>query len=157
MKSQPDPSPPPVHVDLDVHAHIPRHYITSDRARLEIYRRINGCATEEELERLEADLKDAFGPPPPSVQRLLELAEIRVRARRFSIRSISLQKPDVVFVVDRVADAEPLFVDAPGSVRMPDQRTIHMRPPEAYLEPATLIPVLRRMMNRAPTPQESSS
>lgn len=157
MKKQPDPSPPPVHVDLDVHAHIPRHYITSDRARLEIYRRINGCATEEELERLEADLKDAFGKPPPSVQRLLELAEIRVRARRFSIRSISLQRPDVVFVVDRVADAEPLFVDAPGSVRMPDHRTIHMRPPEAYLESATLIPVLRRMMNRARTPQESSS
>ncbi|MGB2985764.1 MAG: transcription-repair coupling factor [Phycisphaerae bacterium] len=149
LKNEPDPTPPPVQIDLDVAAHITRHYIAADRSRIEIYRRIVACRTEADLTQLERDLVDAFGPFPEEVQRLLELAEIRVYARRFGIRSISLQPPDVVFAIDQLPKAEPLFTDAPGSVRMPDAKTIHLRLPPSYLEPPTLVPVLRNMFVKA--------
>ncbi len=149
LKSEPDPTPPPVHVDLDVAAHIPPHYITADRSRIEIYRRIVACRTEADLAQLERDLIDAFGPFPKEVQRLLELAEIRVYGRRFGIQSISLRPPDVVFLIDDLPTAEPLFTDAPGSVRMPDPKTIHLRLPPDCLEPVTLLPILRQMFVRA--------
>ncbi|MHC4696126.1 MAG: transcription-repair coupling factor [Planctomycetota bacterium] len=157
LKNEPDPTPPPVQVDLDVPAHIPRHYISAERARIEIYRRIVTCLTTSDLEQLEKDLVDAFGPFPKQVQRLLELAEIRVNARRFGISSISLMPPDVVFITDELPATEPVFMDAPGTVRMPDARTIHLRLPQNYLEPATLIPVLRRMFSRANTKVEATT
>ncbi len=55
----------------------------------------------------------------------------------------------MIFRVRRLADAEPVFVKAPGSVRTPDAQTIHLRLPPAYLEPTTLVPVLRRMLEKA--------
>jgi transcription-repair coupling factor (superfamily II helicase) len=149
LKNEPDPNPPPVNLDLDVAAHLPQHYIPADRARIEIYRRIVAARTIDDLNRLEQDMNDAFGPPPKQVGRLLELAEIRVLARRFGISSISRRPPDVIFKVDHLPSAEPLFVDAPGSVRMADGKTIHLRLPPAYLETETLVPVLRRMFVRA--------
>ncbi len=70
------------------------------------------------------------------------------------MRSISLQPPDVVFLVDHLPSAEPVFVDAPGSVRMPDATTIHLRLPPSYPEPPTLLPVLRKMFRDAGDPVE---
>ncbi len=157
LKNEPDPTPPPVHADLDVAAHIPRYYIGADRSRIEIYRRIVACRTEADLAHLERDLVDAFGRFPKEVQRLLELAEIRVHARRFGIQSISLRPPDVVFLIEHLPTAEPLFADAPGSVRMPDSKTIHLRLPPDYLEPDTLLPVLRRMFIGAKSRVEATA
>ncbi|MFQ5591216.1 MAG: TRCF domain-containing protein, partial [Phycisphaerae bacterium] len=120
-----------------------------ERARIEVYRRMAACGTASDLARLEQDLVDAFGPFPQQVQRLLELAEIRVYARRFGVSSISRMPPDIVFSVDQYSTVEPVFADAPGPVRLPDPRTVHLRLTERYLEPATLIPVLRRMFRKA--------
>ncbi len=64
LKNEPDPAPPPVHLDLDVAAHIPRHYIVADRRRSEMYRRIVDCRTSADLDQLQRDLLDAFGPFP---------------------------------------------------------------------------------------------
>jgi transcription-repair coupling factor (superfamily II helicase) len=149
LRNEPDPTPAEVHVDLDVSAHIPPHYIASGRARIDVYRRVAGARTVADIEQLEGDLKDAFGPFPPPVGRLLQLAELRVRARPFGIRSIRRQPPDVIFSVESVAAVEPVFADAPGAVRLPDGQTVHLRPPPGYLDPDTLLPVLRRMLARA--------
>ena len=149
MKNEPDLTPAPVHLDLDVAAHIPPHYISSERSRIEIYRRIVACGAIADLTQLEQDLSDTFGAFPKQVQRLLELAEIRVLARQFGIVSISRRPPDIVFAIEHLSRAEPVFTDAPGSVRMPDPKTIHLRLTPAYLEPDTLIPVLRNMLTRA--------
>ena len=94
-------------------------------------------------------MSDAFGPFPVAVGRLLELAELRVRARAVGVRSIRTQPPDVIFKVDAVVACEAVFRDVRGSVRMPDAGTIHYRPPPSYLEAGTLLPVLRRMFARA--------
>ena len=149
LKNEPDSEPPNVHLELDVHAQIPRNYISSERARMEIYRRLVSCRVIEDIEQLQRDLVDAFGPVADQVRKLLELAQIRVYARRFTVRSIILKPPDVVFTIESMAAAQPLFEDAPGTVRWPDPQTIHLRLPPKYLEPNTLVPVLRRMMIRA--------
>ncbi len=145
----PDPFPADVHVEIDVQAQIPRDYIAAERSRIEIYRRLASCTTVEDVAQLEKDLIDAFGPLPPQIDTLMQLAEVRVRARRFGVRSIILKIPDVIFRIETVARAEPLFTDAPGTVRWPDPQTIHVRMPPRYLEPGTLLPVLRRMLAKA--------
>ena len=97
----------------------------------------------------EKDMVDAFGRCPPLVQRLLELADIRIRSRDFGIVSIHLEGPDVVFGMENLRAGEPLFAEAPGSVRTPDERTVHLRLPESYLEASTLVAVLRQMFRKA--------
>ena len=149
LKNEPEPADKTAQLDLDVSAHIPAHYIASDRSRIEVYRRMAACRTREDLIQLERDLEDAFGAHPPEVTKMLELAEIRVLALQMGIRSIRRQPPDVIFSIENMAAAEPVFTDAPGSVRMPDAKTIHLRLPPNYLEPTTLPAVLRRMFNRA--------
>ncbi len=149
LKDEPDPTPPLVHIDLDVAAHIPRNYATADRSRIELYRRIAAALTQKDIAQVESDLVDAFGPYPTEVDRLIELARLRIMARSFTIRSISLRPPDIVFSIDEMAKAEPVFQNAAGSVRMPDAKTIYWRPPINYLETPTLLPMLRRMLTRA--------
>jgi transcription-repair coupling factor (superfamily II helicase) len=116
---------------------------------MEIYRRIVQCHTLQEVRRLEQDLKDAFGDYPPTVETLLQLAEIRILAQPFGIRSINQKKPDLIFAVDQMSLIEPVLGDSPGSARMADAHTVHLRLSDSYFEPKTLLAVLRRMLQRA--------
>ena len=42
-----------------------------------------------------------------------------------------------------------LFANTKGSVRIPDPKTIHLRLPEAYFEPQTLLRFMRKMFTEA--------
>jgi transcription-repair coupling factor (superfamily II helicase) len=156
LKGEPVDTFRPVHLELDVPAHIPRNYIDSDRQRMEIYRRLVRCRTKAELAQLEQDIRDAFGPYPPSVQTLLDLAEIRILAQPFKIQSITQAQPDLIFVVEEMGLLEPVFANSPGSPRIADANTVHLRLSDAYFEPATLLPVLRRMLGGLHPPAAKS-
>ena len=154
LRQEPEPDLRPVHLELEVPAHIPAGYIDSDRQRMEVYRRLVRCHDLASIAELGRDLKDAFGAWPPPVQTLLDLAEIRVLARPWRIRSINQQPPDLVFRVEELALVEPLFANSPGSARMADAHTVHLRLSPAYFEPATLLAVLRRLLQpREPVPR----
>ena len=149
------PPIPPVHLEIGVGAFVPRSYIASDRARIDFYRRTVSCRTPEDLARLQSDVVDAFGRYPPPVQRLVELAEIRVLARQWGINSIVCEKPDIVFRVAHLARVQPLFENVRGTVRMPDPNTVHLRLPDAYFEPLTVLALLRKILSRSPSPRET--
>ena len=139
-----------VHVELDVEAYIPRGYIQSDRQRMECYRRFTSCMTPDDVALLERDLLDAFGKFPPTVETMLALADIKVRAAAWNIRTIVKRDPDIVFAIEgEMKRIEPLFAGSAGSVRVPDGRTLHWRVPENYLPSDTLIRVLRNLFVRA--------
>ena len=74
-------------------------------------------------------------------------------AQPLTIRSIIADKPDVVFEVDDLSKAEAAFRPQdglPGTVRIPDARTLHWRVPESYFEPKTLLAVLRKRLSARP-------
>jgi transcription-repair coupling factor (superfamily II helicase) len=150
LRDEPDPIGPPVHVEIGVGAFVPKSYIASERSRIDIYRRTVACRTQEDLRQLESDIVDAFGPFPKTVERLLELAEIRVLARRWRIRSIVAEAPDVIFSVADLAGVQPLFAGASGPVRWPDPKTVHLRLRPAYFEPPTMLSFLRRLLKKDP-------
>ncbi|MCH9034623.1 MAG: transcription-repair coupling factor, partial [Planctomycetes bacterium] len=151
QQGKPDEHPPPVHIELDIAAQIPRAYIPAERTRIDVYRRVAGCHTAADLDQLRRDLADAFGKAPEAMERLLDLAEIRVLAAPWRIRTIILARPDMIFTVESSSVVEDLFVDAPGTVRMPDPTTIHLRLPPDYLETPTLLAVLRRLLAKRHT------
>lgn len=139
-----------VHVELDVEAYIPKSYIPSDRQRMECYRRVVACAVPRDVEQLASDLRDAFGAYPESVDTLLTLAEIKVRAAQWNIKSIIKREPDLIFTYEgEVKKLEPLFDGASGSVRIPDGRTFHWRLPENFFQAQTLLRILTNLFRRA--------
>ncbi|MFQ6048483.1 MAG: transcription-repair coupling factor, partial [Phycisphaerae bacterium] len=148
LRNQPEGYAPTVHLELDLPAEIPRAYIRSDRQRMEVYRRLVSCRTCDELQQVRQDLRDAFGPYPEPVETVVQLAELRVLAGQWGIRSIMLDRPDLVFRVQELQRLEPVFAGAPGSVRAADGQTVHWRLPPNYLEPRTLLAVLRQRLQR---------
>jgi transcription-repair coupling factor (superfamily II helicase) len=68
-------------IDTDLEILIPDEYVESITERLSLYSRLDNCETEEELQAMEQELTDRFGPLPPPVQELF----ITVRSRRLAV------------------------------------------------------------------------
>lgn len=69
-------------VDLDVDAYIPPSYIVNEIQKLDIYKRIAGIENDRECDDMKEELLDRFGEIPKSVDNLLRIALIRVKAHR---------------------------------------------------------------------------
>jgi transcription-repair coupling factor (superfamily II helicase) len=150
LRNEPAEPFKPVNLELGVSASIPRSYIRSERQRMDVYRRLTSCQSPQELTILHDDLRDAFGQPPEEVRTLLTLAEIRVLARPWGIRSMVLDPPDVIFAVEDFHHARPLFETGPGSPRVPDPKTIHWRLPKRLLQLPALLTILRQQLAQQP-------
>lgn len=67
-------------VDMDVDAFIPAKYIRSEFQKLDIYKRVAGIDTYEELMDMQDELMDRFGDLPKSALNLLKIALIKSMA-----------------------------------------------------------------------------
>ena len=146
MRGEPYAPRVAVHLELDVEAYIPKSYIPSDRQRMECYRRFATCRSPEDVDQLGKDLEDAFGRRPETVETLLTLADLRVRAAPWKIRAIIKKEPDVIFQIDdEVKKFEQLFARTSGSISVPDGQTLYWRLPDHYFHGQTLLNILRNL------------
>jgi transcription-repair coupling factor (superfamily II helicase) len=76
-------------IDLPIDAFLPDDYVPDEPAKLELYRRLGRVATESELAAVRGELEDRFGPVPPPVERLLDVARLRFTAEAAGIASLS--------------------------------------------------------------------
>jgi transcription-repair coupling factor (superfamily II helicase) len=148
LKKEPVEPIPTAVVDLGFGTYIPKNYIPIDRHRMEVYRKIAVARVNEDLEQLEGELADVYGPAPTEVKLLLDLAELRIKASRLGIKSIVASGLDLIFSFseDHAGKAESLFAAVSGKVRIPDSRTAYVRLAQNYFEPGTLISVLRKIL-----------
>ena len=73
-------------------AYIPFHYISDSRQRIEIYRKIAQATDQPSLQALETELRDRFGPVPPAVGLLLQVAELKYLAAARGINAIEVKE-----------------------------------------------------------------
>ena len=82
------PLPPKTSIEVDVdlpgEGYIPRAYVPDMRSKIDLYRRLARVRTPRSWRTSAAELADRFGPPPPLVQHLLVLAEVRIAAHRWA-------------------------------------------------------------------------
>ncbi|MBF6604727.1 MAG: transcription-repair coupling factor [Chloroflexi bacterium] len=83
-------------VDLPVEAHLPDSYVPDEAQKLELYRRLARARTAGDLAAFRQEVADRFGPPPPAVLRLVEVAELRLTAERAGVSSISREDGQLV-------------------------------------------------------------
>ncbi len=79
-------------IDLQIMAHIPESYISSNAQRLEIYRRIADIRSHEDFLDVYDELIDRFGDPPEAVQGLIDVAMLRNMAADIGIYEIKQQQ-----------------------------------------------------------------
>jgi len=80
--------PPEVYLELEYSGFIPDTYISEPVEKMEVYKKVAGVVTDDELDRLHRELEDRFGPLPEEVQSVLSLAEIRVICRKLFVTSL---------------------------------------------------------------------
>jgi transcription-repair coupling factor (superfamily II helicase) len=69
---------------------LPHSYVPEPRHRIEIYRKLAQTNETSALKNLEKELRDRFGPFPPPVELLLQIAELKVLASEKSVTAIEV-------------------------------------------------------------------
>ncbi|MFO7265526.1 MAG: transcription-repair coupling factor [Bacillota bacterium] len=88
-------APDPV-IDLNVDAYVSDDYVADPQQKVEIYKRVAGLRTAEEIQDFQEELEDRFGPVPPPVRNLLAVARIKVLARELGVEAVNGTKEEVV-------------------------------------------------------------
>ncbi|PQF23251.1 transcription-repair coupling factor [Enterococcus mundtii] len=91
-----------VEIDLGVDAYLPESYVSDQRQKIEIYKRIRELDSQEMLDELEADLLDRFGEYPEEVAHLLTIGQIKMDGDRALLEMIRKQQQTIVFKLSKV-------------------------------------------------------
>ncbi|MBG0826283.1 transcription-repair coupling factor [Planomonospora sp. ID67723] len=97
---------PDVKVELPINAHIPHDYVTSERLRLEAYKRVAAICTDDDIAAVRAELVDRYGRPPQEVENLLAVARFRIRARKAGLTDVTLQGQNIRFAPVTLRDSQ---------------------------------------------------
>lgn len=86
-----------VKLELPVEAHLPHDYVTSERLRLEMYKRLASVRAASDVDALREELVDRYGQPPETVEVLLEVARLRVKVREAGLSEVTSAGSNVRF------------------------------------------------------------
>jgi transcription-repair coupling factor (superfamily II helicase) len=73
-------------------ASIPLRYISDTRQRIEIYRKLAQATDKNEVQNLEREIRDRFGPVPDALKLLLQVTELRVLASERAVTAIEVRE-----------------------------------------------------------------
>jgi transcription-repair coupling factor (superfamily II helicase) len=83
-------------IDLPLEAHLPDDYVPEEAQKLELYRRLARARTAGDVAAFRQEVIDRFGPLPLPVQRLAEVAELRLAAEAAGVASMSREEGQLV-------------------------------------------------------------
>jgi len=126
LKQLPPKESVDVDVDLPTRAYIPRKYVPDGRAKIDLYRRLARVASDEELADFRAELHDRFGPPPEQLDEMLSVAELRIAAHHWGIRSVHLEDAYAVFRYTQAERIEQLAAVGRGRLRVVDAQSAYL-------------------------------
>jgi transcription-repair coupling factor (superfamily II helicase) len=115
-----------VKIELPVDAHLPHDYISSERLRLEMYKRLAEVRSPQDVQDVRAELVDRYGEPPAAVASLLQVARLRARISGVGLTDVTMQGGFVRFAPADLPDSARLRLGRlyPKSIVKPTLRTI---------------------------------
>jgi transcription-repair coupling factor (superfamily II helicase) len=97
-------------ISLGLDVRIPPEYIPSENLRLRTYKRISSIGNDADKQDVHKELEDRFGPPPKSVENLLEFAMLKSMSERLRIAAVERQGNKVALRFHPEATLEPAAV-----------------------------------------------
>lgn len=95
-----DPLAPTVSLDLPLPASLPETYVPDSALRLQLYRRMAGLTAVPQVDEIEQELADRFGPLPPEARNLLYQVRIKILAIAAEVQSIAREEGQLVLRSD---------------------------------------------------------
>ncbi len=78
-------------LETDLEALIPADYVSNVSERISLYARLDSLQDEAALEAFQQELKDRFGPLPPSAQTLAQIVKLRWQAQHLGLTKLKLK------------------------------------------------------------------
>ena len=75
-------------VELPINAHLAENYVSGERLRLDLYRRLADVAKPADVQSIREELLDRFGELPEEANALLAVAQLRALAKSHGIREV---------------------------------------------------------------------
>ena len=94
-------------IRLPVTARLPEDYVDDVNARLVLYKRLASCREPAEIEQIAEEILDRFGPLPEAATNLLEVIQLKVRARRLGVASVDLADGELVLTAAPSSRVDP--------------------------------------------------
>ena len=97
LRAQRDGQPPPpeplggIRIDLPIPVRLPDDYVPDVRLRLQIYRRLAGLGSMAQINGMEQELADRFGPLPRAARNLMYQLRLKALARDVGVGTISVE------------------------------------------------------------------
>ncbi|QDV21804.1 transcription-repair coupling factor [Aureliella helgolandensis] len=85
-----------VDIDIPVQAFLPIDYVPELRHRIDIYRRLSRVSDIKDLDEMSDELNDRFGRLPQPVQTLLQVAELKIDAAIWFVKSLQVEEQYLV-------------------------------------------------------------
>lgn len=90
------PEPPEPVVEIPVDAYIPASYISDEKQKVDIYKKIAAASTVEAVTQVTAEIIDRFGAPPVPVENLINIAKLKALARELGFASITKVRSEII-------------------------------------------------------------
>ena len=107
QRGEPPPPEPlsDIRIDLPLAVGLPPDYVPDNNLRLRLYRRLASLTTLAQVNEIEAELQDRFGPLPPSARNLMFQLRLKLLARDAGIRNTLVENGQLVLHVDWLESA----------------------------------------------------
>ena len=89
-----------IQIDLDISSYIPETYIEDGKQKIEVYQDIALAREDADIEDVIDEITDRFGTIPEEVLNLIEIARIKILARKTGIIKIAQKQKSVMFFID---------------------------------------------------------
>jgi transcription-repair coupling factor (superfamily II helicase) len=110
LKGEEPREPAEIKLDLPLHANLPPDYVGKEELRLEAYRRLAAVTTHSEVDDIEQEWLDRYGPVPAPAAALLEVAHLRAECARTGVREVAVARD--------VARLSPVQLKASQAIRL---------------------------------------
>ena len=87
-------------VDLQVDAFLATDYVSEEKQRMEMYKRIASVVTDDERADVTDELIDRYGELPPAAETLLDVSQLRGLCNRIGVSVVSRGKEGLVMKLD---------------------------------------------------------
>ena len=119
LKGEQPREPAEIKLDLPLTANLPVDYVAREDLRLEAYRRLATVALHEEVDDIESEWLDRYGPLPDPAKALLRIGHLRAECARLGIREVAVVSGGTGFSgAGFTARLSPLELKASQRVRL---------------------------------------
>ena len=94
-------------LNLGLDIRIPPEYIADEHQRLRAYKRIADAATQEDADKIKAELEDRYGPAPEAVANLLSFSLLKAASQRLGIEAIDRRQGALSFKFHKDSRIDP--------------------------------------------------